>query len=275
LYITDAIFEKQYGSELEQKLEKDLDWLVEQKHHVQQASFRWGQALTLTDIAFTQISKGLEKWKKVKTTPSNDLERRYNYAAGARNLFVSASQNIFAALHYLPNIEVPYCRPDEMLIVDKAITYIFLDMMSDERHAHAATCYQTCLKRVGALKQWLNQVINSTINRDHAEVLENTRTKASDLRNERIRLIKTRLKDFLGRDPQDLIQDTPVELRDSGFDSELEESVGTEELRRLFSSDRSSSTPDPTPRPLVMQTPVPSLDLAPMPSTDEIFGKIS
>lgn len=63
----------------------------------------------------------------------------------------------------------------------------------------------------------------------------------------------------------------PIET-DSGFDSELEESIGTEELRRLFTDTR-SSTPNPTPRPLVMPTPVPSADLAPIPSMDQIFGQ--
>ena len=208
------------------------------------------------------------------TISSNDLEKKYNLAYDARNLFVSASQSVYAALHYLPHIEVPYCRPEEMLVMDKAIAYIFLDMMSKERHDHALNCYQTTLKRVGALKQWLSQVISTTISRDLMEVLENSRIKSTELRNERVKLIKQRLKELLGRDSHDLIQDTPIDLRDSGFDSELEESIGTDELRRLFSSEKSSgSTPDPTPRPLVMPTPVPSADLAPMPSTDEIFGK--
>lgn len=249
-----------------------MDWLVDQKHHVQQASFRWTQALTLTDMAFNQISKGLQKWKEI--TPATDLKRRYHCATEARNLFLNGSQNIFASLHYLPNIEVPYCRPDEMLVLDKAIAFVYLDMMSEERHSHAATCYQTCLKRIGALKQWLNTVICTTINKDLSEVLENSRSLANDLRNERIKQIKFRLKELLGRDSQDLIQDTPIDVRDSGFDSELEGSIGTDELRRLFSSERSSSTPDPTPRPLIMPTPVPSADLAPMPSTDEIFGEL-
>jgi hypothetical protein len=74
-----------------------------------------------------------------------------------------------------------------------------------------------------------------------------------------------------------LLQEVPINalfVTDSGFDSELEESVGTDELRRLFSDTR-SSTPNPTPRPLIMPTPIPSADLAPMPSTDEIFGMYS
>jgi hypothetical protein len=34
-----------------------------------------------------------------------------------------------------------------------------------------------------------------------------------------------------------------------------------------------SLTPDPTRMPLIMPTPMPSTDLAPMPSNGEIFGK--
>lgn len=53
--------------------------------------------------------------------------------------------------------------------------------------------------------------------------------------------------------------------------------MADEQLARLFDkNDRkgaASLTPDPTRMPLVMPTPVPSADLAPMPTNEEIFGE--
>lgn len=58
------------------------------------------------------------------------------------------------------------------------------------------------------------------------------------------------------------------------MDSELGESVSNEELSRLFNrTGTSSTTPDPTPDLMVMPTPLPSAELAPMPHPQEIFGK--
>ena len=59
----DAIFEGQYGSSIEQQLEKELDWLLEQKHHVDQAHFRWKQAQLMSRQATSQLSESIQKWK--------------------------------------------------------------------------------------------------------------------------------------------------------------------------------------------------------------------
>lgn len=68
---------------------------------------------------------------------------------------------------------------------------------------------------------------------------------------------------------------------DSGLDSELEDSTAADEqIAQIFESGRMDSkggakslTPDPTQMPLIMPTPLPSADLAPIPSNGEIFGK--
>ncbi|KAI1280557.1 hypothetical protein HDE_13704 [Halotydeus destructor] len=278
--ILDTIFQGQYGSTVEQQLEKELDWLLEQKHHVDQAHFRWKQAQLLCRESCSQLSEAIQKWKDLTSiAPDSDNEEKYFAVAEARNLLVSASQNIQGALRYLPNINVPYCSSKEAETLEKAISYVFTDMQTRERHEHALNCYQTTYKRVAALSQWLGQVINSTISRDLGEISDNCKSKASELRNERIRLIKSKLKDM--NVPEiDSLNGTSLDWRvDSGVDSELDDSVVDEQLTRLFSnkSDRKgghSLTPDPTRMPLVMPTPVPSADLAPMPSNEEIFGKI-
>ena len=118
----------------------------------------------------------------------------------ARNDLVSASQNLQGAQRYLPNIKLPYCTTDEVETLDKAISFIFTDMQSKERQEHAFECYHTTYKRAGALRQWLEQVLNSTIARDLFELTEGCKARGNELRAERIRLIKKRIKDVTGKD---------------------------------------------------------------------------
>jgi hypothetical protein len=68
---------------------------------------------------------------------------------------------------------------------------------------------------------------------------------------------------------------------DSGVDSELDDSAAADEqIAQIFESGNSerkggakSLTPDPTRMPLLpMPTPLPTSDLAPIPSDGEIFG---
>src|SRR5437879_3320922 len=73
----DAIFMGQYGSETEQRLEKDADWMLEQKHHVEQAHFRWSEVLRLTKDAEEQIAKAVNKWCQLPSIPETNMEKRY------------------------------------------------------------------------------------------------------------------------------------------------------------------------------------------------------
>ncbi|CAG2172291.1 unnamed protein product, partial [Oppiella nova] len=277
--LLDAIFEGQYASDIENQLEKELDWLLEQKHHVDQAHFRWKQAKTLVKQANVQLGRGLQKWKELLDIPVQENEQRYHCVADARDNLVMASQNIQGAQRYLPNISLPYCAPDEVETLNKAISYIFTDMQTPERHTHALNCYQTTYKRAGALRQWLEQVLNSTIAKDLHELTEECKARASELRAERIRLIRKRIKEMTGNDVN-YEEEAPFEFRDSGVDSELDDSAAADEqIAQIFESGNSerkggakSLTPDPTRMPLLpMPTPLPTSDLAPIPSDGEIF----
>lgn len=73
----DAIFEGQYGSDLENQLERELDWLLEQKHHVDQAYFRWRQAQLLTKEACGYLNEAVQKWKTLNTE-ANEYANRAN-----------------------------------------------------------------------------------------------------------------------------------------------------------------------------------------------------
>lgn len=65
----DQIFDGQYASELENQLEKELDWLLEQKHHVDQAYFRWKQAHLSAKQACKQMSEAIKLWKSYVDLP--------------------------------------------------------------------------------------------------------------------------------------------------------------------------------------------------------------
>lgn len=85
-------------------------------------------------------------------------------------------------------------------------------MQTPERHKHALNCYQTTYKRAGALRQWLEQVLNSTIAKDLQELAEECKARASELRAERIRLIRKRIKEITGNDI-DYEEEAPFEFR--------------------------------------------------------------
>lgn len=68
--ITDAIFEGQYGSDSERRMEKELDWFLEQKHHVDSAYFRWKQSQKLSRQAVAQMTEAISKWKSLASVPA-------------------------------------------------------------------------------------------------------------------------------------------------------------------------------------------------------------
>lgn len=65
----DSVFEGQYGSDIENQLERELDWLLEQKHHVDQAHFRWKQSHLMIKQAGGQLGTALQKWKDLLNIP--------------------------------------------------------------------------------------------------------------------------------------------------------------------------------------------------------------
>ena len=45
-----------------------------------------------------------------------------------------------------------------MICLKQATEYVFTDMQSSDRHAHAHACYTTSHKRASALLQWFDTV---------------------------------------------------------------------------------------------------------------------
>jgi len=258
------IFGGEYGSVEENHLEELLDQHEELRNRIVEANFKWKQAQLMVDYAFKQLNEAVLKWKLVPNIDDSKLEEKYSMAMIARNNLVAAAQNIQGAQHYLSNVEFPYCSPQEVATLNKATAYIFTDMQTTERHGHAGECYETTAKRCGALLQWINMVVHSTIAKD----LENSNAKvheaSTDLRKERIKLIKQKAKEITGEDIEiDLVEintDVKVDVnvnelaRTEGIDPSLLATLSAKELEMLKS--------------------ISSEELAPPPSDEDIFGQI-
>ena len=50
-----------------------------------------------------------------------------------------------------------------VFFLSQATAYIFTDMQTKDRHAHAMECYYVTARRCGALLQWISQVCCSFI----------------------------------------------------------------------------------------------------------------
>ncbi|KAG8177962.1 hypothetical protein JTE90_014705 [Oedothorax gibbosus] len=114
-----------------------------------------------------------------------------------------------------------------------------------------------------------SQVLNTTIAKDLAQVSQESNDKAQELRQERIRLIRLKVKEITGKE---------VDADARSLDTEADDLAADEQVARLFEADRldgknsnlltANSSLPPAP------TPVPVSDLAPIPTNEEIFGKI-
>jgi len=141
-----------------------------------------------------------QKTEQLKQLNYRIDEQTKSVAAETRNNLVAASQNIQGAQRYLSNIQFPYCAPAEVETLNKATAYIFTDMQTKERHAHAMECYFVTSRRCGALLQWITQVVTQTISRDLDDINAKVKTASYNLRAERVKLIKIKVKEVLGKD---------------------------------------------------------------------------
>lgn len=163
----------------------------------------------------------------------SNLQVRYTMATETRNNLIAANQNITSAQRYLATIQFPYCKQDEMQTLTRATNNIYTDMQTQERHAHAAECYSVTHKRAAALLQWFDhvscffrpqlcppqktdlsimisftkeaefcifQVIQNTINKDLDKASQAVAAKEKQLRAERLKLIKEKIRESQGTD---------------------------------------------------------------------------
>ncbi|XP_059092781.1 golgin subfamily A member 3-like isoform X3 [Tigriopus californicus] len=260
--ILDRIFGGAYGSEDENHLESSLDQHEQMRNRIVEANFKWRQAQLMVDYAYKQLEHAVTKWTDVQTIDPSNLEQRYAVASETRNNLVAASQNIQGAQRYLSNVQFPYCAPPEVETLNKATAYIFTDMQTPDRHEHAMECYTITSKRCGALLQWITQVVSQTISRDLDDINAKVKEASMKLRTERVRLIKEKVKEVMGKDVDIAVADVNTDVK---VDLNLNDLAMTEGI------DPNSLTL--TAEELKALGLLLEEDLAPPPSQTEVFGE--
>ncbi|KAI8503134.1 hypothetical protein Bbelb_189550 [Branchiostoma belcheri] len=303
-----GVFKGRYGSELEYKLEEEVDMLHDRKQRVLTAKFKWHNARVLMHHAVSQLALGVRRWLDLKRVPVNNTRLRYQMVAEARNNFVAASQNITGAQKYLNTITFPYCTPQEVNTLNSAINHIFTDMQAGEqRYQHAYSCYNTTHRRAAALIQWFDMVIKNTIMKDLDDVAKLSAQKKQELRKERLRLLKLRVQEVLGREVKSPeLPDVPdvVPVPVPGGEEEKEEEIEKEIIKAqenvkpkedVKPKEEGEEKPEGKPEgeegeeklkvpeapavpegPAVVPapTPLPLNELAPPPQQQDLFGDI-
>ncbi|XP_052786842.1 uncharacterized protein LOC128222078 isoform X3 [Mya arenaria] len=275
------IFGGEYGSDLENKLEAMYDTLMDQKQRVSVANYKWTNARILLYHAVNQLSHAVQRWKQIMTVKGHE---RYNMTTEVRNNLIAAIQNLQSTQRYLCSIEFPYCKANEIETLTKATNNIYTDMQDANRHQHATMCYDTTWRRASALLQWFDNVIANTIQKDLMKVTEEGRKVEKDLRAERIRLIREKIKES-GGDVSTLNEAGLKGLTD-GF-SHMDQTQMSEEDMDLHGIgvtkpaplDDGGNLPDApqmnNDRPAPAPTPLPLSELAKMPTESDLFGDIS
>lgn len=67
---------------------------------------------------------------------------------------------------FLGRVRFPYATEEEMQLMEQAIHTSFSDIQSNASLKKALTVYQNTHKKVAALIQWFDKVINDTILKD-------------------------------------------------------------------------------------------------------------
>ncbi|KAI6177510.1 hypothetical protein M3Y97_00915400 [Aphelenchoides bicaudatus] len=266
------IFGPDYASEKENKLEAELDDALEWQQRVSLAKFKWVNGRVLLVHALTQIAFGITRWNELKDIESSNTRMRYFAAAEARNNFIAAGQNVQSCRVYLGRVKFPYATQEEMNQMEKAIHTAFSDIQSNETLQKSLTVYQNTHTKVSSLIQWFDKVITETILKDLDKANTSVSKTQKALREERLNLMKRKVKEEMGRD---------LEIKyDTKFDIESDEELLALEAEQV--RDQKDLPGDDLKEILNLSqpegrnpTPLPLSKLAPIPSKDTLFGNSS
>ncbi|XP_059171272.1 uncharacterized protein LOC131952564 isoform X2 [Physella acuta] len=260
--ILNDIFKGQYGSDLENKLEEEVEQLLDTKERIGVAKFKWTNGRLLLQHATAQLAYAVKRWQDLGQVPQQNNQVKYQLATETRSYLIAARQNIMSAKWYLNNIQFPYCEPEEILTLDRACTNIYFDMQTEERHQHALQCFSVTHRRCAALLQWFENVIENIIEKDFLKAKADLSPKENELRKERLRLMKEKI----GGDFKILDKDTHEEFEQDILQHEhvtiSKPEGGVEKLNLKESSN------------LPAATPLPLHELAPPPTQEDLFGNI-
>lgn len=250
--ILDKLFDGRTGNGLENHLEQQLNWLLEQKHYVDQVFFAWKRAETLTSQTCEQFASALEMLKRLpKIEPADE---RAELARSIERLLLKSRQDMEQAQKYNPNVDAPFFTDNETERFDKIIKTIQSEQINPSDHSQILTVIQFAYKRAVSIRLWLEQILQTTIARDSFELAEEYKWIAIQLRKERINLIKSKLQDSpyrsMARSVQEQVahqqsisdrkQQQQHEVnRDSGIESEPNDLDIEEEIYRVLEMNKS------------------------------------
>lgn len=100
----------------------------------------------------------------------------------------------------MKNVTFPYCTDDDLKTLQSLSAGSYQDMLSVERQRYCLNIIQELRKRCYKLNQWFDQVIKSTLVVDYSKVLEELGIRTKELKDERINLLKIKIKEKTGKD---------------------------------------------------------------------------
>lgn len=250
--ILDKLFDGRTGNGLENHLEQQLNWLLEQKHYVDQVFFAWKRAETLTSQTCEQFASALELLKRLPKVEQS--KERAELAKDIERLLLKSRQDMEQAQKYNPNVDAPFFTDNETERFDKIIKTIQSEQINPSDYSQILTVIQFAYKRAVSIRLWLEQILHTTIARDSFELAEEYKWIAIQLRKERINLIKSKLQDSPYREMARAVHDQMARRRsisgrtksqqhevnrDSGIESEPNDLDIEEEIYRVLEMNKS------------------------------------
>ncbi|KAI6222236.1 hypothetical protein M3Y95_00963400 [Aphelenchoides besseyi] len=266
-----GIFGPNYASEQENQLEAELDDALEWQQRVSLAKFKWTNGRVLLVHASTQMAFGITRWKELNDIDAANTRMRYFAAAEARNNFIAAGQNVQSCRVYLGRVRFPYATEEEMNLMEQTIQTSFTDIQSNSSLKKSLSVYQSTHKKIASLIQWFDKVINDTILKDLDKANTNVSKKQKQLREERLNLMKKKVKEEFGRDLKiKYDKNIPDETDDELLALEADQVKDQKDLpgKDLTEILNLSKPEGEDAVPIVLKR------LAPIPSKDALFGDV-
>ncbi len=195
---SDSTYEGDYGSEYENRLEKEVNVLAEQKEILRSALNKWRNVSFLLVYAYNQIFYSEQRWKDMMNEPNTKYPEKVISATEVRNNLVAAYQNLLNTKAYLKNIDFPYCNETDLKTLQTLASRTYYDMQSSDKQRYCLTIIQILRKRCASLNQWFEQVITTILVVDYTEIKVEFDQKSKELKMERIRLLREKIKEKSG-----------------------------------------------------------------------------
>ncbi|UXI18172.1 O-mannose kinase [Sarcoptes scabiei] len=268
--LLNQMFDGNYDSEKEIQLEQELDSLMEERHYIEIAKIRWINSDHLIIDSLKCFDQAIQMIHKFLNTSENEFLERYTCIKESRNNIIEAHYKLMSLHNNLQNVQLPHFKIDDLKELATIASEIFNDLTSNSLEELIVSLNALRAKTVTQHK-WIKEVLNRIIKNDLVEIRDKCRNKSQKLCDERIDLMKQKQEQWKRSSSVEPVKnDSPFDLRDSGVDSEIDDSLVTEDqFTRILASGKESliSTDFSNATPLL-----PGEGLAPIPTNKEIFG---